>query len=148
MHYEVYVDLIFLINFMMDGILLFIDSGDSEMSDYMGQALLAAGVGALVGVLMTVIYFAEFLAQEHVGVSVRRSRYDILCVSGPLFSIFCKSLYGSDDLHVFDGRNPAKRFQVSPICGNLFLVCGNGLRIWKLDGEVPGNAAGQETGDL
>ena len=118
------------------------------MSDYMGQTLSCSRGGGIGVSFDDGLLFAEFLAQEHVGVSVRRSRYDLLCVSGPLFSIFCKSLYGSDDLHVFDGRNPAKRFQVSPICGNLFLVCGNGLRIWKLDGEVPGNAAGQETGDL
>ena len=60
MHYEVYVDLIFLINFMMDGILLLLTAGILKCRITWGRLVLAAGVGALVGVLMTVIYLPNF----------------------------------------------------------------------------------------
>lgn len=60
MHYEVYVDLIFLINFMMDGILLLLTAGILKCRISPGRLCLAAGVGALVGVLMAVVYLPYF----------------------------------------------------------------------------------------
>ena len=61
------------------------------MSDYMGQTLSCSRGGGIGGSFDDGHLFAEFLAQEHVGVSVRRSRYDLLCVSGPLFRFFAKA---------------------------------------------------------
>ena len=88
MHYEVYVDVLLPDKFYDGWNPASIDSGDSEMSDYMGQTLSCSRGGGIGGSFDDGHLFAEFLAQEHVGVSVRRSRYDLLCVSGPLFFDF------------------------------------------------------------
>ncbi len=125
MHYEVYVDLIFLINFMMDGILLLLTAGILKCRITWGRLFLAAGVGALVGVLMTVIYLPNFWLKSMLAYLCGGAGM-IFCAfpAVSLFSNFSKSLYGSDDLHVFDGRNPAKRSRSVRSVGIFFLFAG------------------------